>query len=148
MLNVNIQSKVDEWSQRLSMLSGMDRLEYIFGLAQLLEPVPENFKQDQFLIPGCVSKLWLIPKYETHTLTLMADAEAQITKGITHIVLDILGNQSYEGLRDVELKDFTDLGISQLLTPQRQNGLGSLILTIKHYAELNANSCHNKQNAL
>lgn len=144
MLNVNIQSKVNEWQQRLSLLSGMDRLEYIFGLSQLIEPVPENFKQEQFLIPGCVSKLWLIPKYETHTLTLMADAEAQITKGITHIVLDILGNQSYEALRDIELKDFADLGISQLLTPQRQNGLGSLILTIRHYAELSATSCHSK----
>ena len=72
----------------------------------------------------------------------MADAEAQITKGITHIVLDILGNQSYEGLSNIELKDFTALGFAQLITPQRQNGLGSLILTIKHYAELNATSCH------
>lgn len=142
MLNVNIQSKVNEWSQRLSLLSGMDRLEYIFGLAQLLDTVPESYKQDQFLIPGCVSKLWLIPKYDTHTLTLMADAEAQITKGITHIVLDILDNQSYEALSNIELKDFTALGFAQLITPQRQNGLGSLILTIRHYAELNAKSCH------
>ena len=46
MLNVNIQSKVNEWSQRLSLLSGMDRLEYIFGLAQLLDTVPESYKQD------------------------------------------------------------------------------------------------------
>ena len=142
MLNVNIQAKLDEWCQRLSLLSGMDRLEYIIGLAALMDAVPESYKQDEFLIPGCVSQLWLIPKYETHTLTLMADAEAQITKGITHIVLDILGNQSYEGLSNIQLKDFTDLGFAQLLTPQRQNGLGSLILTIRHYAELNAKSCH------
>jgi len=142
MLNVNIQAKLDEWCQRLSLLSGMDRLEYIIGLAALMDAVPESYKQDEFLIPGCVSQLWLIPKYETHTLTLMADAEAQITKGITYIVLDILNNQSYEGLSNIQLKDFTDLGFAQLLTPQRQNGLGSLILTIRHYAELNAKSCH------
>jgi len=142
MLNVNIQAKLDEWCQRLSLLSGMDRLEYIIGLAALMDAVPESYKQDEFLIPGCVSRLWLIPKYETHTLTLMADAEAQITKGITYIVLDILNNQSYEGLSNIQLKDFTDLGFAQLLTPQRQNGLGSLILTIRHYAELNAKSCH------
>lgn len=142
MLNVNIQAKLDEWCQRLSLLSGMDRLEYIIGLAALMDAVPESYKQDEFLIPGCVSRLWLIPKYETHTLTLMADAEAQITKGITYIVLDILNNQSYEGLSNIQLKDFTNLGFAQLLTPQRQNGLGSLILTIRHYAELNAKSCH------
>jgi len=142
MLNVNIQNKLDEWCQRLSLLSGIDRLEYIIGLAALMDAVPESYKQDEFLIPGCVSRLWLIPKYETHTLTLMADAEAQITKGITYIVLDILNNQSYEGLSNIQLKDFTDLGFAQLLTPQRQNGLGSLILTIRHYAELNAKSCH------
>jgi len=142
MLNVNIQVKLDEWCQRLSLLKGMDRLEYIIGLAALMDAVPESYKQDEFLIPGCVSRLWLIPKYETHTLTLMADAEAQITKGITYIVLDILNNQSYEGLSNIQLKDFTNLGFAQLLTPQRQNGLGSLILTIRHYAELNAKSCH------
>jgi cysteine desulfuration protein SufE len=142
MLNVNIQAKLDEWCQRLSLLRGMDRLEYIIGLAALMDAVPESYKQDEFLIPGCVSRLWLIPKYETHTLTLMADAEAQITKGITYIVLDILNNQSYEGLSNIQLKDFTNLGFAQLLTPQRQNGLGSLILTIRHYAELNAKSCH------
>jgi sulfur transfer protein SufE len=45
-------------------------------------------------------------------------------------------------LSNIELKDFTALGFAQLITPQRQNGLGSLILTIRHYAELNATSCH------
>jgi sulfur transfer protein SufE len=49
-------------------------------------------------------------------------------------VLDILNEQSYADIKKITLEDFQSLGIREILTPQRQNGLGSLILTIKNYA--------------
>jgi sulfur transfer protein SufE len=77
-----------------------------------------------------------VPKFEKKTLIFLADGDAFITKGTAYIVLDILSGQSYSTLKKVKREDFSSLGIAELLSVQRQNGLGLLITTIKQYAEI------------
>ena len=67
-------------------------------------------------------------------LKLRAGADAFITRGTAYIILDILNEQKYKNIQKIKIEDFASLNISSILTPQRQNGLGSLILTIKNYA--------------
>ena len=55
------------------------------------------------------------------------DADAFITKGTTKLVIDILNNQSANEIMELKKEDFKPLGIMELLTAQRQNGLGNLI---------------------
>jgi cysteine desulfuration protein SufE len=67
-------------------------------------------------------------------LTLSADADAFITKGTAYIVLDILSGQKYKTLKKVRREEFAPLGLMEILTVQRQNGLGNLITTVQRYA--------------
>ena len=55
------------------------------------------------------------------------DADAFITKGTTKLVVDLLNNQSVSDIANLNKDDFKPLGIIELLTAQRQNGLGNLI---------------------
>ena len=53
-----------------------------------------------------------------------------ITKGITHIVCDCFNGLTLAQAKKVKRENFEVLGIDQLLTQQRRNGLGNLIDTI------------------
>ncbi len=131
---MRIKDKIQQWSEILDELSGMDRLEYLIELGRRLTPLESNLKIDAFKIHGCASNLWLVPKFEKDVLTLSADADAFITKGTAYIVLDILSGQKYKTLKKVRREDFAPLGLMEILTVQRQNGLGNLITTVQRYA--------------
>jgi cysteine desulfuration protein SufE len=132
---MRIKDKIQQWADNLKPLSGMDRLEYIIELGRKLLPLDEKFKIDSFKIHGCASNLWLVPKFEKDTLVLSADADAFITKGTAYMVLDILNGQRYGSIKKIKREDFAPLGMAELLSVQRQNGLGLLITTIKKYAD-------------
>jgi cysteine desulfuration protein SufE len=132
---MKIKDKIQEWADNLQPLSGMDRLEYIIELGRKLQPLDSKLKMDSFKIQGCASNLWLVPTFEKDTLSLAADADAFITKGTAYMVLDILNGQRYGSLKKIKREDFAPLGMAELLSVQRQNGLGLLITTIKRYAE-------------
>ena len=131
---MRIKDKIRQWSETLAGLSGMDRLEYLIELGRRLTPLEPNLKIDTFKIHGCASNLWLVPRFEKDVLTLSADADAFITKGTAYIVLDILSGQKYKTLKKVRREEFAPLGLMEILTVQRQNGLGNLITTIQRYA--------------
>ena len=130
-----IKDKIQEWADRLRPLSGMDRLEYIIELGRKLQPIDSKLKMDSFKIHGCASNLWLVPQFEKDTMSLAADADAFITRGTAYMVLDILSGQRYGSLKKIQREHFAPLGMAELLSVQRQNGLGLLITTIKRYAE-------------
>ena len=132
---MRIKDKIQQWADSLKSLSGMDRLEYIIELGRKLLPLDDKFKIDSFKIHGCASNLWLVPKFEKDTLMLSADADAFITKGTAYMVLDILNGQRYGSIKKIKREDFAPLGMAELLSVQRQNGLGLLITTIKKYAD-------------
>jgi cysteine desulfuration protein SufE len=131
---MRIKDKIKQWSETLAQLSGMDRLEYLIELGRRLTPLESNLKIDTFKIHGCASNLWLVPRFEKDILMLSADADAFITKGTAYIVLDILSGQRYNVLKKMKREDFASLGLMEILTVQRQNGLGNLITTIQRYA--------------
>ena len=132
---MRIKDKIQQWADNLKPLSGTDRLEYIIELGRKLLPLDDRFKIDSFKIHGCASNLWLVPRFEKDTLLLTADAEAFITKGTAYMVLDILNGQRYGSIKKIKREDFAPLGMAELLSVQRQNGLGLLITTIKKYAD-------------
>jgi len=132
---MRIKDKIQQWSDNLKLLSGMDRLEYIIELGRKLVPLDDRFKIDSFKIHGCASNLWLVPRFEKDILILSADADAFITKGTAYMVLDILNGQRYGSIKKIKREDFAPLGMAELLSVQRQNGLGLLITTIKKYAD-------------
>jgi len=131
---MRIKDKIQQWSETLAELSGMDRLEYLIELGRRLTPLEPDLKIDTFKIHGCASNLWLVPRFEKDVLTLSADADAFITKGTAYIVLDILSGQKYKTLKKIRREDFAPLGLMEILTVQRQNGLGNLITTVQRYA--------------
>jgi|TARA_R110001592_G_scaffold73040_2_gene223131 cysteine desulfuration protein SufE len=123
-----ITNKITEMGDNLRLLEGHDRLHYLIDKAKDMEPLPEAAKIDDNRIRGCASKLWVIGgAKEDGTMMYQVDGEAHISKGTAKVVTDIVNGEQKSEVANLTVESFTPLGIKELLTMQRQNGLGELI---------------------
>ena len=123
--------KLDKWSEDLNMLEGTDRLAYLVDLAKKATSLPKELRTDDRLIGGCISKIWVDVGVVDDNVKVYYDSDAMITKGITSIVADCFSDMPVAEAKQITFQDFEKLNIQQLLTPQRRNGLGNLIETIR-----------------
>ena len=126
-----ITDKIAEMGENLKLLEGHDRLHYLIDKAKDLEPLPESVKIDDNRIRGCASKLWVIGgAKDDGTMIYQVDGDAHISKGTAKVVTDIVNGEQKSEVANLTVESFTPLGIKELLTMQRQNGLGELITRI------------------
>ena len=112
----------------LKLLQGQDRLQYLVDKAREVEPLPDAAKTEANGIHGCASKLWIIGGADTENkMRYQVDGDAFITKGTAKVVTDIVNGEDKIEVANLTVENFSALGIKELLTLQRQNGLGQLI---------------------
>ena len=123
-----IIDKITEMGENLKLLEGHDRLHYLIDKAKELESLPESAKTETNRIHGCASKLWIIGGADTENkMRYQVDGDAFITKGTAKVVTDIVNGEDKIEVANLTVENFSALGIKELLTLQRQNGLGQLI---------------------
>lgn len=130
-----LKEKIVQKGDDLKMLQGHDRLAYLIDIARDVPSLPDEVKTEENRIRGCASNLWLIGgTKEDNTMIYKIDADAFITKGTAKLVTDLVNNYPKNEVANLTIEDFLPLGIKELLTIQRQNGLGSLIQRIVEIA--------------
>ena len=123
-----ILDKITEMGENLRMLEGHDRLQYLVDKAKEVEPLPDAVKTEDNRIHGCASKLWIIGgANEDNKMQYRVDGDAFITKGTAKVVTDLVNGAHKSEVANLSVENFAALGIKELLTLQRQNGLGELI---------------------
>ena len=127
---MSIKNKIANWGKQLSVLEGIDRLQYLVDLADKQTSLPAEKRINANMIPGCISQIWVDVRLEDDKVIAEYDSDAMITKGITSVVCDCFTGATKEEVSNVVVQDFEQLNIKQLLTAQRQNGLGNLINTV------------------
>ena len=126
-----ILDRIREMGDNLRMLEGHDRLQYLVDKAKEVEPLPDAAKIEDNRIHGCASKLWIIGGADTEQrMRYQVDGDAFITKGTAKVVTDIVNGEHRGDVANLTVESFEPLGIKELLTMQRQNGLGELIMRI------------------
>lgn len=117
-----------------------DRYRYLIELGRTLEPLPKEAYTDENKVRGCASQVWLETTRGQDaagapTLTFRGDSDAHIVRGLVALVLAL-----YSGRRAQEIVEtdaaplFKQLGLAEHLTPQRANGLRSMVERIKREA--------------
>ena len=120
----------------LSVLDGIDRIQYLIDLAKEVKPLANEHRTEENRIRGCASNLWVIGNANTYNkMYYQFDAEAFITKGTARLVIELVQQQPKDEIAKLTREDFNALGIKDLLTVQRQNGLGNLIARIVGLAQ-------------
>ena len=115
----------DEW---------MDKYDHIIELGKNLNALPEEKKNDNLLVQGCQSKVWLHAEKNGENILFQADADAIIAKGIVAMLIDVFNNQPAKEVAAADLGFLEEIGLKDHLSPTRANGLMSMIKQMKFYA--------------
>ena len=115
----------DDWTQKY---------EYMIELSKTLDKMDESLKNDENLIKGCQSKVWLNADFKDGKINFIADSEAIITKGIIAILLMVFNNKTPDEIIKSDVSFIEKIGLKEHLSPNRADGLYSMIKQIKFYA--------------
>lgn len=112
----------------------MDKYSLIMDMASSLSPLDEEYKNDQNLIEGCQSRVWLQADYVDGKIIFKADSDALIVKGIVAMLINTLSGHSPKEILDCDLYFIEKIGLKENLSPTRSNGLASMVKQMKLYA--------------
>jgi len=123
-----ILDKIKDKGESMSVLEGMERLQYIIEEANKVDPLGDEYKTEQNKIRGCISNLWVAgEQLADGTMEYYHDADSHMTKGTAKVILDMVNGEPKEEVASLTIESFKPLGIRELLTMQRQVGFASLI---------------------
>ena len=111
----------------------MDRYEYIIDLGKKLPLINSELKTEERLIKGCQSLVWLNANQEEDKIIFTADSDAIITKGIIALLVRVLSNQKAKDIAETDLYFIDKIGLKEHLSPNRSNGLVSMVKQMKLY---------------
>ena len=112
----------------------MDKYEYLIELSRDLPLIDPKYKNNDHLISGCQSKVWLHADYNDGRINFSADSNALITKGIIALLIRILSGRTPDEIINADLYFIDRIGLRQNLSPTRSNGLLAFIKQIRNYA--------------
>lgn len=112
----------------------MEKYEYIIELGKDLPLLDESDRVDKNLIKGCQSQVWLVAAQENGLIHYRADSDAVITKGLVALMVRALTGNSAEDILSYDLNFVSEIGLQEHLSPNRSNGLISMIKQMKMYA--------------
>jgi cysteine desulfuration protein SufE len=123
---------LDEWD---------DRYRYVIELGHTLTPLPDEAHVDANKVQGCASQVWLLTDVKPNgasgpTLTFQGDSDAHIVRGLIAILFALYSGKNARDILAIDsLALFDRIGLRENLTPQRSNGLRSMVERIRAEAK-------------
>lgn len=118
-------SAFDDW---------MDKYSLLIELGNELDSFDEANRQQQNLIEGCQSKVWLHAEMNDGKIEIQGDSDAIIVKGIVALLLRVLSGHTPDEILESDLFFIDEIGLKEHLSPTRSNGLVAMVRQIKAYA--------------
>jgi cysteine desulfuration protein SufE len=112
-----------------------ERFVYLLDKAKKWRPLDPALKTDERLLPGCVSRLWLYPRFQDGRCWFEMEADAMISKGIAAVLCGFYSGETPADIVATEPDFLAEAGLTQVLSANRSNALANLRRRIKAYAE-------------
>ena len=134
-VGMTIEEIQEEIVQEFSMFEDwMDKYSYLIELGNDLKELDPKDKNDQNLIKGCQSRVWLVADLEDGKINFRGESDAVIVKGLVALLFRVVSGRTPKELMENDLHFIDDLGLTQHLSPTRSNGLLAMIKQIRLYA--------------
>jgi len=124
---------LDEWE---------DRYRYIIELGRALPALNPSEKNEANKVRGCASQVWLVSEKSAASndsgdpvFTFRGESDAHIVQGLIAILLAVYNGKRASEILEIDTNGlFSRLGLDDHLTPQRANGVRSMIARIRDEA--------------
>lgn len=131
-------AKIDDIVENFTLLDEWDdRYRYVIELGRALPSLPESAHTDANKVQGCASQVWLLSHVDSNgasgpVMTFEGDSDAHIVRGLIAILFAIYSERSARDIVETDVERIlADLGLHDHLTPQRSNGLKSMVERIR-----------------
>ena len=118
-------SDFDDW---------MDKYQLLIDLGNEQEPLAPEYKNDQNLIDGCQSRVWLQADLVDGKVEFQAESDALIVKGIIALLIKVVSGHTPDEILENELYFIEAIGLKEHLSPTRSDGLLAMVKQMRMYA--------------
>ena len=113
-----------------------DRYKYIIDLGKELAPLDDAKKDEEHLVRGCQSQVWIDYQADNGHIWFEVDSDAFIVKGLLGVVLAAYNGKTPEEIIAFDVdRYFEALGLLNHLSSTRGNGLKAMVKRIQQIAE-------------
>lgn len=132
---MTIKEKQEELIKTFEFLSDWEqKYEYIIDLGKELKTMPNERKNEENLIKGCQSQVWIDAELKDSKILFYADSDGLLPKGIISMLTSIYNEHTPQEILDSDFDFISKIGLQEFLSPSRANGLSAMIKQIKFYA--------------
>ena len=113
------------------------RLQALLEYAKKLPPLPtelQDHPERMEKVPECVSPFFLATEVEGGKVSMFFDVppEAPTVRGFASILTEGLSGASPQDVLNVPDTFYTDMGLGELITPSRLNGMHAILRRLKN----------------
>jgi cysteine desulfuration protein SufE len=117
---------LDDWEARFA---------HLIDLGKALPPLQREEYNEENKVRGCSSQVWLVSEPSPTApgaLRFRGASDAMIVAGLVAMLLHLFSDQEPEDILAFDAPAFLkEIGIAHALTPQRSNGLASMLTRIR-----------------
>ena len=111
-----------------------ERYDFIIDLGRELPEMPAQYQTADYIVEGCMSTVWMNAAADSQNdpMSILADSDSIIVKGLIVLLLSFYHGMTAAEVASSDVSDYLKkLGLNQHLSPQRRNGLFSMIKRLK-----------------
>ena len=133
-------SRINEIIENFGFLDDWeDRYRYLIELGKDLPDLAESERIEDNRVKGCASQVWVVTKIDHSggepVLSFKGQSDAHIVKGLVALTLALYSDKTAREILSIDALDlFRRLGLAEHLTPQRSNGVRSMVERIRRDA--------------
>jgi len=133
---MSIEERQHEIIEEFQMLDGdMEMsINYVMELGEQLPEYPESKRDEDHIVKGCQSKVWLDASLNNGIIEFKADSNTAITKGLVSLLVRAFSNQTPDDILNSDVTFPEKIGMNRFIGTQRSNGFAAMIKQMKMYA--------------
>ncbi|MEI8235066.1 MAG: SufE family protein [Verrucomicrobiota bacterium] len=112
-----------------------ERLAALMARRSKLPALPPEERTPEALVPGCISRVWLVPSLEKERCRFRIHAESALVKGLATALCELYDDATPEEITATPPEFLEALGIAANLSPTRLGGLSNLHARIAAFAQ-------------
>ncbi len=113
---------------------GFEKYAYLVEIANLLPEYPEDKRDEEHLVKGCQSHVWLNIYEDKGTFNFDADSDTLIIKGVMLLLQDVLCGAPVSDVANLDLDILGEAGLKTEFSDTRQKGIGAAIQMLRDAA--------------
>lgn len=112
----------------------MDRYTYLIACGTSLPAMNPEYHTDEYLMQGCMSKVWLHLSRRDGRIFMQCDSDSLIVKGILSLYSRLFDGCPVQEIAGATLYFEDKTGIAANMPDRRNTGMGTIVSNIKVFS--------------